>query len=363
MVNSIRSEFAENVRSILRKSKALIKDTSITVVANVKGQTQTNDYHDYSVITDFFSEKEMEEIITAFRSFGYYVEAFVDEMDFIKVIVGGNKGKQRLREIVYNTSQKGTGASRHALMPAFCKLYEVPYIGSNGYVSSLCRHKYHFNNLLFRYQEHLPKAWMYENGKGWLLDQKPPVGLKVILKPIYEAASIGITEDSVIAYSPASEEHIKNRSEKLNQPLQVEEFIEGYEVEVPIIIDARGIHPLGPVGISLNGSKLLGDKILGYETVYDDQYSFYDFFPHNPETSMGILDCASLSAKVLGMEDFGRIDFRVSSNGKFYLMDVTTNPHTTVHSSCNFIFHQLGFNHGELLSTLAAVAAERYCWL
>jgi D-alanine-D-alanine ligase len=306
----------------------------------------------------------MDEIISAFRGFGFYVEAFFDEIDFIKTVVErGLETIPRKRKLVYNTSQKGTGAARHSLIPAFCKLYNVEYIGANGYVSSLCRHKYHFNTLLNKHHTNLPDAWLYEPNTKWLLSKRPPEGLKVIFKPIYEAASVGVSNSSIFVYSENKDSLLEAHSKTFMQPIVVEEFIEGYEVEVPLMISNGNFYGLGPIGISLKGNKYLGNEILGYETVYDDKFSFYSFNELGEQTKQEILICACESARILEIEDFGRIDFRVTRNGKYYLTDITTNPHIIKHSSCYFAFNEMGFSHSELLASLAGLAGKRHGWI
>ena len=355
-------DFSETVKKLLESISALKSQLTIVIVANVKGVTATSDYGKHSVITDFFSEEELEQVIVAYRDFGFYTHVFTDELDFMKSVSNGTfneiPGKKK---IIYNTAQKGIGAARHSLVPAFCKAYDIPYIGSNAYVSCLCRHKYHFNKLLGRYHEHVPQSWLFDYNLGWLLDQKPPEGLKVIAKPVYEAASIGISEASVFEYSSGKDEFLIFQSKEFCQPLAVEQFIDGYEVEVPIIISGQ-TYSLGPVGISLNGQKELGGNILSYDGVYNDNYSFYEFSEIKPAITKAILACTTNSSSILGIEDFGRIDFRVSSDGEFYLTDITTGPHTTKHSSCNHIFIKHGFSHSDLLTTLAACAAQRLSW-
>lgn len=354
------SEITNAIKSLLNDFKNNCQNLEIIIVANVKGITETDDYERHSVITDFFNEEELEEIITAFRDFGLFVEVFTDEKTFIEKAANGRlnpiPGRKKL---IYNTSQKGTGAARHSLVPAFCKLYNLPYIGSNGYVSSLARHKYHFNSLLSKFHANLPKSWLYLTEKRWLFDIKPTQDLKVIAKPIYEAASIGISSESVFFYNSEMDERLKEYTKIYKQPISVEQFIEGYEVEVPILF-VNDYQSLGPVGIELDGRKNLEEKILSYDNVYNDGYSFYTFQELDNEITSRVLKCASISAQVLEMEDYGRIDFRITKDGGIYLTDITTGPHMVKHSAFNHIFNTMGFSHSELLATIAAISNKRY---
>ncbi|HSZ84985.1 MAG TPA: hypothetical protein VK787_03085 [Puia sp.] len=354
---------SQKIGALLNKIILLKNEITIIVVANVKGITITDDYNKHSVITDFFSVSEFEEIVTGFREFGFYVQTYTDETDFFKTVI--NREFQKIpgkRKLIYNTSQKGIGGGRQSLMPAFCQLYKIPLIGSNAHVSSLCRHKYHFNSLLSKYHSHLPDAWLFDQKKGWLQNDHPPIGTKVIVKPVFEAASIGIGNESVFLYSVDKDSFLQKHSYMFKQPLIVEEFIEGYEVEVPLLI-TDSYYSLGPIGIELGNEKYLGDKILGYDEIYDDKYFFYDFDEIDRELSNAILSCTNLSAEILEIEDFGRIDFRINKEGEFFLTDITTGPHTVRHSAYHFAFKKMGFSHSESLATLTAITANRLQWI
>lgn len=338
----------------------LIDSVAVFVVSNVKDVTKTENYSAHSVITDFFSENEFEEIIIGFRKKGFYVESFTDELDFIDFIRRGKMDKLPFKnKIVYNTSQKGTGPGRHSLIPAFCKALNIPLIGSNAYVAALCRHKYHCNKLVREHIKCVPKAWLYTDTSGWLLNNLPPLSSELIIKPVHEAASIGVSH---IIFDEASTDLIHKTSKEYLQPIIAEQFIEGYEVEVPIIIDQEGYHALGPIGIEISGQKYLGKQILNYDNVYDNKYSFYNFIDEKPKIGKLILEAATKAANIIGFQDYARLDFRISKNGNFYLTDTTNNPHIVSHSSFYYCYENAGLTHSDLVTSLLALAAKRYDW-
>lgn len=355
--------FAYYIKGILKPLDRIKNDVAIFVVSNVKDVTNTTDYSTHSVITDFFSIEEFEEIINGFRDNGFYVESFTDELDFINFVQQGNLEKLPLKKrIVYNTTQKGIGAGRHSLILAFCKALNIPVIGSNAYVAALCRHKYHSNKLINEHLKCVPKAWLFEEGSGWLLGNSPPLLTELIIKPIHEAASIGVSEKSCFTYTNESNGIISDASRIFKQPIIAEQFIDGYEVEVPILIDVNGFHSIGPVGISISGEKYLGKQILSYDNVYDNLYSFYDFSNENPKIGKRILSAAAKAANILGFQDYARLDFRIDKNENIFLTDTTNNPHIVSHSSFNYWFQNAGLPHSDLLISLLALASKRYGW-
>lgn len=178
--------------------------------------------------------------------------------------------------------------------------------------------------------------------------------MKVIVKPTYESASIGITETSIVEYSRDLDSQIKSLSSLFQQPVTVQQFIEGFEVEVPVFCH-RNYLSFFPVGIQLDGNPLLGEKILTYDRVYNDSYEFYKYEGPAAET---VISTAVDAAKILGITAIGRIDFRITEGGDSYITDVSTNPHLTTFSSCSFLFSQLSLRHADLLGTWLALSAS-----
>lgn len=354
------------LKNAIEKVKKSSKDFAVYIVANIKDSTKNiSDYSTNSIITEYFTEDELEGIVLAFRAHGIYVDVSSEETEFISKMINGDLEKLPMKyKTVYTSAQKGTGPGRKSLIPSFCNMLNIPIMGSNAYVRSLCRHKYHASSILRQHGLQEMKAWLYNPGSGWLLNLKPPSGIKIIIKPVYESASIGVDEKSIVNFDEGSEDIIRQHSLIFNQPIIVQEFISGYEVEVPVLLDSGMPYALGAIGISVNGKTLLGNQILTYDIVYNDRYNFYDFEEIVDESSINnITKCAEKSAQILGIEGLGRIDFRVLLNGQFYITDVSTNPHIIKHSSYGYLFNKKGFEYSDLPLAMLALLCMKNNWI
>ena len=353
------------LKKVLKKIKESSKDFGIYIAANIKDSTTNiSDYSTNSIITEYFTEDELEDIVLAFRSNGIYVDVSSEETEFISKMINGDLERlPKKYKAVYTSAQKGTGPGRKSLIPAFCNMLNVPIMGSNAYIRSLCRHKYHASSILKQHGLQEMKAWLYDPTTGWLLESKPAIGNKIIIKPVYESASIGVTEKSIMNFAKDSEDIIRQHSITFNQPIIIQEFVSGYEVEVPVIINSGIPYSLGVVGISVNKKRILDNQILTYDIVYNDQYNFYDFKDMvNDSIVAGVRKCAENSAQVLGMEGLGRIDFRVTMNGRFYITDISTNPHIVKHSSYGYLFNKLRFGYSDLPLSMLALLCIKNKW-
>jgi D-alanine-D-alanine ligase len=143
--------------------------------------------------------------------------------------------------------------------------------------------------------------------------------------------------------------------------LTVQEFVPGYEVEVPVFESDGPVAPLA-VGISLGGERRLGERILAYDDVYHDAYGFYDFAKEMPEVAVELRSIAVKAFQALGMRTVGRVDFRVRTDGRPTIIEVACKPHLTIHSSCAYSIAQTGHSHEDLMRLLVGSLALRKGW-
>lgn len=348
------------IEELTKKLRLISDKVAILVVTNLKSSPG---YDQHSLETEYLAEDELDQILSALRAYGLYVEPFLSEDDFIKAVLEGYiEGLDKSYKIVYNSAQTGKGPGRKALVPAFCQLHGIPTTSSDPYVVSLARQKFHFTLILQALGLPVPPSWSFSWKDGWLLKKRPPLGTKVILKPTYESASIGIDANSVMVIEEGVESLIENLSRRHSQPITVQTFVSGFEVEVPVIGCAKPFVPMA-VGISVENKRLLGDEFLTYDRVFGDDYKFYTFEQFGSEHLDYLKTVAAQAYSALGVAGLGRIDFRVDSNGNCYIMDVSTNPHVIKHSSFAHIFSCCGRSYEDLLATLVALSCHREEWL
>lgn len=328
-----------------------LADKKLAIVCNTKKSHVTSDTNNpFSMDTEYFSDDEFEQIVSLFSSANLDMVFFTYEDDFLCYVIE----QEPSNLLVYNAAQSGTGPGRKSLVPAFCNLHGIPCTGSNAYVVSLCRQKYHVNQILSKAGLPVPRTWLYSD--GWVLDNKPSLNTKILIKPIYESASIGIDKSSVQSYFASLDQQIHLRMLQHKQPMIAQEFISGYEVEVPLVLVNDSVIQLPPVGISINGIADLQDQILDYERIYFDRYGFYDYTDKHPVIAEQLCDCAKKAAWTIGMQGLCRVDFRIKPDGTYYITDVSTNPHFVAHSSVNQAFHMAGLSPNDIAKTILSAA-------
>lgn len=350
-MDNFKDEIA-TIKRIKNVVDAEVSNIVILLVINSKSdETVHNDYEDFSVTTEYFSEAELKEITNGFEKAGCKVDYSNGEKEFNERLIRGDfKKYEKLNKIVYNSTGSGTGRCRTAFMPALCNLYQLNNCSNDIYTSTIPENKVHFFNLLSFYNFPIPRTWFYDGKSGWLTGE-PNKNLRLIAKPAYECASIGISEKSVAEFTGSFFNHIKDLSDSMRQPILVQEFIDGYEVEVPVFDIGEAFTPMS-VGINMSGEEFAGSHFLTYDKVYDDLYQFYSFCRYNREVGDNLKKIARDSFNKLNLSGMMRVDFRVDKNGNGFIMDYNNSPHLTEFHSCAFSIKDLGFNYSDMLRLL-----------
>jgi D-alanine-D-alanine ligase len=344
-------------RQAVRLADLMSDELGVVLIANVKDQTQPlNDYETDSIVSEFLSEAELDGLVAAFEEAGLYCETVLDEEGFLQWLIERRSQFPRRVPIVYNLAQNGTGPARLSLVAGLCRIYGLLLLDSDGHAVAVSQHKFHASMILSRLGFPVISSWWFTR-LGWL-PEPPPQGLTLIAKPTYESASIGIDEDCVLTMDDTTFDRLTKRLETYRQPLTVQEFIPGFEVEVPVF-EAESPEALIAVGIELQRNRNLGHTLLTYRQVFTDQYDFYDFAEVNAASAGRMLDIAKRAFRSLGFSGIARVDFRVRDDGTPLIMETAAKPHITRHSSVAYAVRALGKSQSDLMRFLVGSAARR----
>ena len=141
-------------------------------------------------------------------------------------------------------------------------------------------------------------------------------------------------------------------SHKYDQPMIVQEFIAGYEVEVPIIIHKQKSYALPPIILYQKDNFMLDKHFLDFDDIYDDNYCFCLLETINPIWAKNIQNEVTKIVSILGLEKYTRIDFRMSRNGTSFVTDINSYPHIVAHSSFAYAFQAIGFSAQDILPSI-----------
>jgi D-alanine-D-alanine ligase len=263
-------------------------------------------------------------------------------------------------DFVFNIAEgRGTYRSREAQVPSILEMLDIPYSGSDPQCLAICLDKPLTKKLVASEGVSTPKWRVIANRQELRQIDSCDFPFPAIVKPAYEGSSKGIRLTSVVEDAKQAIEVVESLLEKYQQPAMVEEVILGDEVTVGII----GNSPPKVLGMMRILPKQKGNYFLYTLEVKRNYLELVDYeCPAGLEEKvLQRIQISSLRAfKALGCRDLARLDFRISTAGVPYFLEINPLPGLGTHSDLVIMAKKMGWSHRQLISAVLNAALERY---
>ena len=264
-------------------------------------------------------------------------------------------------EIAINLCESVDDDPRFIAHPAaVLELLGIPFSGSPSAALMLTTDKAVTKNLLNANGIKTPHHAIYD-GK-----EEPDPGLlrfPVIFKPIFQDASIGIDQESIVKNSRELKEKVKEFFNRFGA-LLVEEYIAGREFNVSIFgYPSPRALPLAEIDFSSFPHELY--PIVSYRAKWDSSSFEYSHatrgFPRNlpPILRQRIAAIALECFHLLGLRDYGRVDMRVDVHGQIHVLEVNANPCLSPDAGFAAAVGEAGMTYSEMVGALVGFTAQR----
>lgn len=266
-------------------------------------------------------------------------------------------------DLVFNLTESYAGDdTKDVNLAAYLDLLGLPYTGSGPTGLLLAQDKAVAKRLFSFHGLGTPHfATMYQGRLHWSDD----IHFPVIVKPKREDGSIGIEFSAVVGSIKELMERIDALHADLDSPVLVEEYIEGRELYVAVLGNET---PTALPVVELNLSDLPEGtpKIAGTEVKWErgtDAYKKTKLrIPEDlkEDTVAELQDVAVRAYRALEIRDYGRVDMRLTPEGKIFILEVNPNP--WLHTTAEFALaaKQSGRDYPTLIEEIVNVAIARY---
>ncbi|MGQ9636808.1 MAG: D-alanine--D-alanine ligase family protein [Thermodesulfobacteriota bacterium] len=273
---------------------------------------------------------------------------------------------QRLIEIrpdvVFNLCDCVYGkAMLEMAIPALLDLLRIPYTGSPPLTLGLCLDKGKVKDFLTSHGILTPKYKIVDSSltpiRGFLFP--------LIVKPLREDGSLGISKESVVYDNEGLNRQIQFVLNKYQQPALVEEYIEGRELNVALIELNGEVKVLAISEIDYSEFPEGIPKICGYEAKWiADSIEFQKSKPICPAPLDWVLEkrveyLATKVFKLFDCRDYARVDMRVDPEGKIYVLEVNPNPDISPQSGMARAIHSRGMTYTDFIKIIIDNAYQR----
>jgi D-alanine-D-alanine ligase len=265
-------------------------------------------------------------------------------------------------DVVFNLCESVYGNTCWEMnIPALLDLFRIPYTGSSPLTLGLCQDKGKVKDILQSQGILTPRYKMFDRGVGPVKGNIFPI----IVKPLHEDGSLGISKESVVFDNEALSRQIQYVIEKYHQPALVEEFIDGRELNAGLLeSDGKvGVLPISEIDYSEFPEGV--PKICGYEAKWmADSIEYQKSKPICPAplewvTKKRVEHIAVKAFKLFGCRDYARVDIRIDRNGKIYVLEVNPNPDISPESGMTRAIKVQGMTYEDFIGALLERALQR----
>jgi len=272
--------------------------------------------------------------------------------------------RDRLVEIepdcAFNLCESLAGDTRlESAVPLILELLGIPFTGSPPEALRYALYKDHVKRRLEDAGIPTPRACVMTRAAD-----PCPLDFPLIVKPVREDGSVGITSKSVVWNEEELRACVDQIVTTYRQPCLVEQFIAGRELNVALFgYPAARVLPLSEIDFS--ALPVGAPPIVSYEAKWSEG-SLEDLGTRpvlHPVLAGNIAArvrrVAVEAFRAIGMRDYGRIDVRLAANNVPYVIDVNPNCDLSRHAGMARAAAAVGMDYSALVKLLVRYALRR----
>jgi D-alanine-D-alanine ligase len=243
---------------------------------------------------------------------------------------------------------------------SYLELLRVPYTGCNPRGMTLTRDKALAKKLMAYHRIPVPDFTVVP------LNHKPKLPKRLnyplIVKSLTYESSTGISQASVVSNDEQLNKRVQYIHDTILTPAIIEEFIDGREMYVGVLGNQRlQVLPVWEMSFAKmtdQSWKIATDRVK-WSVKYQKRHGIDTAEAQLPEgLAPKVQHLAKRVFKALDMNGYGRIDFRMSSEGKIYVIEANPNPQLAQDEDFAQSAKKAGIPYGRLLERIMAIGLQ-----
>lgn len=315
----------------------------IVLIANVK-KIPDKGYAKHMSSFDITKRISNKLLARAIKKNGYELVEYSDINNFIKNI------EQHKNDLVFPYHFGVASKIRQSYVQTICETQNIKYIGGDAYSQTIGNDKA-LSKEICRYSEITTPTFKILFDKNYPPDISV-LNFPVIVKPQFEGDSIGISDANVFFSETEVLPFAIKLQGDLNQPILIEEYIEGKELSICLIGYKRTIKKMYIVE-NINKKSLVSS--------YNDKKFKLTFEKYRDAKELLTGDIVNKITNLfhsLDKLEFVRLDF-IFKNDTFYNIELTVDTDLSPYS-CMYIAVKKEMSYTEFIGLLISNCLERY---
>ena len=265
--------------------------------------------------------------------------------------------KRSLRELAphaaFNLVESIEGQGRLLnLVPTLLESLGLPFTGCSAYAVATTSHKLVAKKLLRQAEIATPPVLGQPGADGpW------------IVKSVFEHASLGLDDSSVVREPAAAARILEARRAEFGGDWFAERYVPGRELNVAIIASPSGPRVLPVAELKFEGYPEDKPAIISYAAKWDvDSFEYRHTvrsFDVEPELAARAERLALACWDLFALDGYARVDYRVDPSGFLFVLEVNANPCLSPDAGFAAALERAGIGYGDAIGWLIADARRR----
>jgi D-alanine-D-alanine ligase len=187
----------------------------------------------------------------------------------------------------------------------------------------------------------------------------------LIVKPLDEDASVGISQASVVRDDAALKERVAFIHERFQTDAIVEEFIAGRELYIGVMGNDKPA-PLPPIEMVFGDDVTAESRIATFKAKWSVRYresrDIQNMVAKNlsADVRQRLAEVAVRAYQAAGLHDYGRIDVRLAHDDAIYVVEANPNPYLAEGEDLAWAAEEAGHTYPDFIEKIAEMAISRH---
>jgi D-alanine-D-alanine ligase len=272
-------------------------------------------------------------------------------------------------DLLFNLSEGVSGGSdREAHIPMFAEILGIPYTGPGPLSAALILNKTRAKEIWKAHGVPTAKSQLFTTTNDILSSF---LHYPLIVKPNGEGSGMGIKSNSIVKNKAELKVALKTLLSTYRGGALVEEYLDGREFTIALVGNGDSLITLPIIEINFDVFPTGTPRVDTYEAkfVYGatglSPMEETEFCPAKvtPELETELNQAAMAAFRTIGCRDFGRVDLRLGTDGKVYVLEINHPPGLMSDPSEMSFFNIAAREHGwdlkHLLKAILSSATTR----
>lgn len=309
---------------------------------------------------DAYKWKTEYDVVTTLRQLGHDVRvvAVGDELTPIRESI-----EQWKPDIVFNLLEEFLGRQEfdHHVV-SFLELMQVPYTGCHPRGLILARDKALSKKLLAYHHLAVPKFAVFPRRRRVVR----PKGLEfpLIVKSLVHEASLGISQASLVETDEKLRDRVAFIHDRHSSDAIVEQYVHGRELYVGMIGNTRvQVLPVWELLFEnlAPGALPIATASVKHNPAYQERRGIFQQRAEDlsPALRQHVIRTTRHIARILDLDGYARIDYRLSPDGKLYFLEANPNPDVAQSEEFASAAGEAGMPYPDLIQRILRLGLHR----